>query len=146
MGLGQPDRADGSLYDWPLFVCLEVGIMGLIISLIMIAAVAGLLYWVSPPASKKEKVMVALIFDWLLKSALGRLVGVATGAFLLSGLLYAGCQVKGCLNERAEVRAKTAEKTLEVQDEKRKIEKETHDLSDDDLAEYFRTGRVPKRP
>lgn len=85
-----------------------------------------------------------MILSWLLKTALGRIVGLAVGGMLLSGILYAGCQVKGCITHDADVKAKTAEKTLEVEREDRKIKDEVRQMDDDDLANFLRRGGVRK--
>jgi hypothetical protein len=47
--------------------------------------------------------MVAIV-GWLLKTALGRIIGGAVAAGLLSGLLYAGCQVRSCVRMKEELR------------------------------------------
>jgi hypothetical protein len=85
-----------------------------------------------------------MILSWLLKTAIGRLIGVALGTALLSGILYAGCQVKGCITHKAEVRAKTAERTLEVEREDQKIKDKVRQMPDDELADFIRRGGVRK--
>jgi len=84
------------------------------------------------------------IIEWLLKTAIGRYIGIAVGATLLSGMLYAGCQVKGCIEHEAKVEAKTAQKTLEVEREDQKIKEQVHQMSDDALADFLRHGGVRK--
>jgi len=84
------------------------------------------------------------LISWLLGTAIGRWVAIGGGALLLSGLLYAGCQVKGCLTHQAEVRAKTAEKTLGVERAAQKVKEKMHQMSDDDLADFIRRGGVCK--
>lgn len=88
--------------------------------------------------------MISRFFGWLMKSAVGRIVGAVIGTALLSGMLYAGCQVKGCITHKAEVKAKTAEKTLEVEREDQKVKEQVHGMSDDDLADFLRHGGVRK--
>jgi hypothetical protein len=44
------------------------------------------------------------IVAWLFKTALGRIIGGAVGAALLSCLLYAGCQVRSCIRAKEELR------------------------------------------
>lgn len=84
------------------------------------------------------------IINWLFKTAIGRYVGIAAGAALLSGILYAGCQVKGCIEHKAKVAAKTADKTLEVERADQKVKEKIHQMSDDDLADFIRRGGVRK--
>ncbi|MDD2903469.1 MAG: hypothetical protein PHU44_13650 [Syntrophales bacterium] len=43
------------------------------------------------------------IVGWLFKTALGRIIGGAVVAALLSGLLYAGCQVRSCMRAKEEL-------------------------------------------
>jgi hypothetical protein len=43
------------------------------------------------------------MFGWLIKTAVWRIVGGALGAVLLSGVLYAGCQVKSCVEAKQEL-------------------------------------------
>jgi hypothetical protein len=86
-----------------------------------------------------------MIFAWLLKTAIGRSIGIAVGTALLSGMLYAGCQIKSCINHKAEVKAETAEKTLEVEREDQKVKDQVHQMSDDDLADFIRTGGVRQK-
>ncbi len=85
-----------------------------------------------------------VIITWLLKTVIGRYVAIAAGATLLSGVLYAGCSIKGCLTHKAEVKAKIAEKTLEVEREDQKVKNEVHGMSDDALADFLRHGGVRK--
>jgi len=47
---------------------------------------------------------VGAIVSWLLKTALGRIIGGVVGAALLSSLLYAGCQVRSCMRAKEELR------------------------------------------
>lgn len=86
-----------------------------------------------------------MILSWLLKTALGRIVGAAVGGMILSSLFYAGCQVKGCIEHKAKVEAKTSQKTLEVEREDQRIKEEVHQMSDDDLADFLRSGGVRKK-
>lgn len=44
------------------------------------------------------------ILGWLLKTALGRIIGGAVATALLSGVLYAGCQVRSCMQAKEELR------------------------------------------
>jgi hypothetical protein len=44
------------------------------------------------------------IYGWLFKTVLGRIVGGVAAAALLSGLLYAGCQVRSLLLAKEELR------------------------------------------
>jgi len=64
------------------------------------------------------------MISWLFKTAVGRIVGAGVGGMLLSGILYAGCQVKGCIEPKAKVEAKTAQKTLEVEHEDQKVKEQ----------------------
>lgn len=45
-----------------------------------------------------------MIWTWLLKTAVGRTVGLVIGSILLSSLLYVGCQVRGCIKAQDELR------------------------------------------
>jgi len=45
-----------------------------------------------------------MILSWLLKTAMGRIVGAALGGIILSSLLYGGCQVRGCIKAKEELR------------------------------------------
>jgi hypothetical protein len=68
------------------------------------------------------------------------------GAAVITVLLFGGYKLlksRWAWKDRAQTAEKVVGKTQEVQDEKQKIHKETHDLSDDSMAEYYRTGRVP---
>lgn len=85
-----------------------------------------------------------MILEWLLKTAIGRIVGAALGGIILSSLFYAGCQVKGCIQHEAKVEAKTAQKTLEVEREDQKVKEEVHQMDDDTLADFLRHGGVRK--
>ncbi|MFA5381846.1 MAG: hypothetical protein WC356_01685 [Candidatus Micrarchaeia archaeon] len=85
-----------------------------------------------------------IILAWLLKTAVGRIIGTALGATLLSGILFAGCQVKGCITHKAEVRAKIAEKILEVEREDQKVKEQVHQMDDGALADFLRRGGVRK--
>ena len=64
------------------------------------------------------------MINWLLKTAVGRKFSAAVGGMLLSGILYATCQVKGCIEPKAKVEAKTAQKTLEVERENQKVKEQ----------------------
>ncbi len=81
---------------------------------------------------------------WLLKTAIGRYVGIAVGATLISGLLYAGCMIKNSIQHDAKVVAKTAEKTLEVEREDQKVKEQVHQMSDDALGDFLRRGGMRK--
>jgi hypothetical protein len=47
---------------------------------------------------------MGVIITWLLQTAIGRGVAIGAGALLLSGVLYAGCQVKSCIRAKEELR------------------------------------------
>lgn len=82
------------------------------------------------------------MLTWLFTTAIGRIIGAAAAGILLSSILYAGCQVKGCIQHQAEVKAKTAEKTLEVREQDDELQEEVDEMSDDELADYLRRGGV----
>ncbi|MDD2900837.1 MAG: hypothetical protein PHU44_00210 [Syntrophales bacterium] len=63
------------------------------------------------------------IVAWLFKTALGRIIGGAVAASLLSGLLYAGCQVRSCLRAKEELRG--YHRADEIRKEDPKVEKRT---------------------
>lgn len=81
------------------------------------------------------------IVSWLI-GPIGRYVALAVGGALLSGILYAGCQVKGCIEHEAKVEAKTAKKTLEVERADQKVKEEVQQMDDDALADFLRHGGV----
>lgn len=85
---------------------------------------------------------MSVMISWLLSTSVGRIAGTAVVAALLSGLLYAGCQVRACQNHKAEVRAKVAEQTLKIKEQDNEAKKQINDMSNDDLAEYLRSGRL----
>jgi len=78
----------------------------------------------------------------LLKTAIGRYVGIAVGAALLSGMVYAGCLIKNSIQHEAKVEAKTAQKNLEVEREDQKVKEEVRQMDDDALADFLRRGGV----
>ncbi|MDI6752793.1 MAG: hypothetical protein QME78_00175 [Thermodesulfobacteriota bacterium] len=80
------------------------------------------------------------MLTWFL-GPVGRYVGIA----LLLAALYGGCQVKSCISHQAEVKAKTAEKTLEVEREDQKVKEQVRQMSDDDLADFIRRGGVRQK-
>lgn len=82
------------------------------------------------------------MINWLLSTSIGRYVGIASASILLSGLLYAGCQIKACISERAETKARIAEKTAEIQRKDRDIERKINDLDNGALADFIRRGGV----
>lgn len=65
--------------------------------------------------------MLAVIIGWVLKSAIGRVVGAALGAIILSGLLYAAYQVRSYIKAKEEVRQ--YQRADEIRKEDKKIEK-----------------------
>jgi Na+-translocating ferredoxin:NAD+ oxidoreductase RnfG subunit len=80
----------------------------------------------------------------LLKTAIGRYVGIAVGAALLSGMVYAGCMIKNSIQHEAKVEAQTAQKTLEVEREDQKVKEQVHQMDDDALGDFLRRGGVRK--
>jgi len=66
-------------------------------------------------------------------SPIGRYVALG----LLLALAYGGCQMKGCLDRQARERAKVAETTLEVKDEKKKRQDAVDKFGDDDVLRYW---------
>lgn len=76
-----------------------------------------------------------------LLSPIGRWVAVGILALALwGGLKYYHHQA-----QVARERAAIAEKTTEVQDEKRKVAERIQELTPDELAAYYRTGVLPPR-
>lgn len=78
---------------------------------------------------------------------LGSLTGKILGGLILTvlfggGLLWAVSGIKGCVRakDRAAVLENALQKTGEVQDEKAEIQKETEQLSDEELADSFHAG------
>ncbi|RJR37186.1 MAG: hypothetical protein C4567_13105 [Deltaproteobacteria bacterium] len=65
------------------------------------------------------------IAGWLLKTALGRIVGGAVAAVLLSGFLYAGCQVRSCMQAKEELRG--YHRADKIRKEDPKVEKRTEE-------------------
>ena len=76
-----------------------------------------------------------------LLSPIGR--WVAVGIVLLT--LWGGQKYYRYQAQVARERAAIAEKTTEVQDEKRKVAERILELNDTELAEYYRTGVLPPR-
>lgn len=89
--------------------------------------------------------MIGVFIKWLTGTAIGQGIALAAGAALLSGLLYAGCQVRSCIRHEAEVKAKTAEKTLEVYQADEQSQEKITEMTDEELADFARTGRLPER-
>ncbi len=59
---------------------------------------------------------------------------------VLSGLLYAGCQIKSCITEKAAVKAEIAERTMKIKEKDQAVEKEIDDMDDAALADFIRRG------
>lgn len=89
--------------------------------------------------------MLGAFFRWLIGTVIGKGIAIAAGTALLSGLLYAGCQVRSCIRHEAEVKAKTAEKTLKVYRADEQSKGKITEMTDEELADFARTGRLPKR-
>jgi hypothetical protein len=65
------------------------------------------------------------MLGWVLNTAIGRIVGGVLGAVLLSGLLYAGCQVKSCNRMKEELRE--YHRADEIRKEDPKVDKRTEE-------------------
>lgn len=76
-----------------------------------------------------------------LLSPLGR--WVAVGVLILA--LFGGFKYYRYQAQVARERAAIAEKTVEVQDEKRKVAERIQELTDDELAKYYRDGVLPPK-
>lgn len=44
-----------------------------------------------------------IVLSWLLNTAMGRIVGGVAGFALLGSVLFAGCEVRGCMKAREEL-------------------------------------------
>lgn len=63
---------------------------------------------------------------------------------LLFGGIWAGCRIQAHRIERLQVEKKAAELNLKIEKKDRIDEEKIKALSDDDLAEFLRTGMWPK--
>jgi hypothetical protein len=72
-------------------------------------------------------------------------LGLALALWVMVSRYKAGIVEQVHQEIRQEERAQTAEKTLEARKEAEKIKEEVRGLSDEELADYFRTGNLPER-
>jgi len=85
------------------------------------------------------------MFAWLLGSAIGRIISAVIGTFVLCSILYGGCQIKACIAHKEEVKAKAAEKALEIYQNDQKAKEIIEGMTDEELVNFARTGVLPKR-
>ncbi len=83
------------------------------------------------------------MIQWLISTAVGRIIGIVLASMLASGVLFAGCQVRGCMKAREELRQyQQAEK---IRKEDKKIDTRSNEekknidgySSDDDFQRGF---------
>lgn len=69
------------------------------------------------------------MISWLLKTALGRAVGLTLAGMLASGVLFAGCQIRGCMKMKQELRDYHQADRVRAKD--KKIDKQTQESQDE---------------